>query len=804
MLVAPPGAGKTTRIPPALLGEPWLENNQVLLLQPRRIAARTAAQRMARERNEAAGETFGWRVRHDHCTSQATRVEVLTEGLFLRRLQGEPDLPGVGAVIFDEFHERNLHADLALALLLEARQALRPDLRIIVMSATLAAEPVAEMLQAPILQVDTAEWPVETHYLVLNHNRLEERVATAIGLALETAPGDVLTFLPGVPEIRRVSDLLSSRKLPGTPRIQPLHGSLPLASQDQVIQPPPAGERRVILATSIAETSLTIPGIHLVIDAGLSRRQRYDPATGLSRLETQTVSRDCADQRRGRAGRTAPGICWRLWSESADRGLVETREPEVACVDLCGLVLELAAWGNPDPTAYAWLTPPPETPLAQARSLLTDMGALDEQVRITAIGRKLVELPLHPRLARMVLWGQEQQQAGLAVLLAAMLEERDVFLRQPGKNRSVDLRPRLRAWWNWKNRIPVEGLHEGICHAIRRSEEQLRQKLGTPQWDGDDSFLGGLIAQAWPERIAMQRRSTRVQYLLASGRGARVSPADALAGSPFLAVVEVDAGEGEGWIRQAVALDEEELRQVRQVAIEDREWIEWDDSKSGVQAVQRESLGAIILKERPLNEPSLELVTAAVCDGIRRLGLESLPWNREIRDWRERVCFLRGPGGQTDFPDLSDSELLATLEEWLAPFLSSVRRKSHFPRIDLAAALAWRLPPDGQQRLQQLAPSYWVAPTGSRLRLEYHNDGPPVLAVRVQEMFGTTVTPTVCNGRIPVLLHLLSPARRPVQITRDLAGFWQSIYPEVRKDLRGRYPRHPWPEDPLQALPVRK
>ena len=801
VLSAPPGAGKTTRIPPALLSAAWTAagggGGRIILLQPRRLAARAAAQRMADLASETVGETFGYRVRLDRRVGPKTRIESVTTGLFLRQLQSDPELNGVVAVLFDEFHERTLDGDLALALTLEAQASLRPDLRLLVMSATLDTAAVSALLpDAATLASAGRGFPVETRHLGdpggRMVERIEDRVVKAVLQALDEEPGDALVFLPGLAEIRRVQTALTDRLSERDHAILPLHGDLPLPEQDLALKPDARGRRKIVLATAIAETSLTIDGIRLVIDSGQKRLPQFDPTTGMTRLQTARVSLAAADQRRGRAGRTAPGVCYRLWSEATERALAPYDPPEILTADLAPFALELSTWGTTDPSQLALIDQPPEAPLAQARDLLHRLGALDAQHRATAHGKAMAAFGTHPRLAHMMLKAKTQGLGSLACDLAALLSERDLV---KGRTDDADLRHRLDLLHG------EAGAARGARDRIRRSAEAWRKQLGVPLDRAPDrNAVGAVVALAYPDRLAQQRGGPG-QYRLSNGKGARLAETDPLAREDFLAVAALDGDRRAARIFLAAPLTLAELETDFEDAIETTEVIAWNPRLETVEAKSERKLWSLVLEERALATPSGDAVVAAMIAGIRDMGLGVLPWTRELEAFRQRIAFLHAAEGE-DWPDLGDTALLATLETWLAPFLSGVTRRAHLARVDLKAAqetaLDWKL----RTRLDDAAPTHVTVPSGSRVAIDYSDPAAPVLAVRLQEMFGAVDTPRIAGGRVPLLLHLLSPARRPVQVTRDLASFWKNGYAAVRADLRGQYPKHYWPDDPLQAEPT--
>lgn len=795
VLEAPPGAGKTTRVPLALLDEPWLAGRKIIMLEPRRLAARSAARFMARQLNEEVGHTVGYRIRLESRVSATTRIEVVTEGILTRLLQDDPELAGYGLVIFDEFHERNLHADLGLALSLEIQQALRSELRVLVMSATLDGTRIAQLLHdAPRIISAGRSFPVDVRYVPPSRDtRLENHVASTVRRVLREETGSVLVFLPGAGEIRRTANLLAEH-LPADTQLAPLYGDLPGAEQDRAIAPAPAGMRKVVLATAIAETSLTIEGVRVVIDGGLMRTARFDPRAGMTRLVTGRVARANAEQRTGRAGRLEPGMCYRLWP--AGEVLAPHAAAEILQADLAPLALELARWGVSDPTNLIWLDAPPSAAYAQARDLLHQLAALDAAGKITAHGRALAELPLHPRLAHMLLAAGPAER-GTACDLAALLGERDI-LRRGAAAPEADLRLRLAALRGLA--FGAAEIDSGRARRVRAQADDLRRRQRVDNSPPLLDATGRLLALAYPDRIAQARPGQPGRFLLANGRGAWLSEQDPLAREPWLAVAELDGDAREARIFQSVPLAQTELETLAADLIETREVVDWDASQAAVVARRERRYGALALTQARLAHPDPAAVTAALLDGIRQQGLACLPWGAATRQWQARVLFLRRTLGE-GWPDVGDARLLASLEAWLAPYLVGMNRLAHLQTLNLRQALAGLLAYPQQRELDMLAPSQHTVPSGSRVNLDYAQD-PPVLAVRLQELFGCTDTPRLAGGRVAVMLHLLSPARRPVQVTRDLAGFWRGAYHEVKKELRGRYPKHHWPDDPLTAAPT--
>lgn len=791
VLVAPPGAGKTTRVPLALRDAPWVAGRKILVLEPRRIAARASAERMARTLGESVGESVGYRVRFGSKVSRATRIEVVTEGIFTRLILDDPELSGVAAVLFDEFHERSLDADLGLALARDAQSGLREDLRLLVMSATLDGARVARLLgDAPVIASEGRAFPVETRYLGRKADApVERQMADAIALALRAERGSVLAFLPGAAEIRRTETLLRERVADPAIEIVTLFGALDAATQDRAIAPAPEGRRKVVLATSIAETSLTIEGVRVVVDCGLARVPRYEPDIGLTRLETIRAARAAVDQRRGRAGRTAPGVCYRLWDEPQTMTLEAFSPPEIAAADLSSFLLDLAQWGVGDPSTLAFLDAPPVPALNEARSLLQQIGALDAEGRITAEGRSLRALALPPRLARMVVDAHREGAGETAARVAALLTERGLG------GDSVDLDARLDGWR--RDRSPRAA---SARQAAVRWAEQVAAAEGPPLIDGGLS-TGTILALAFPDRIAKNRGDGG--FLLANGRGATIDPASVLARAPYLAVAELTGSAARGRILLAatIALEEIEARFASDIATADE--ISFDPAAAAVRVRRRTRLRALTLAERPQPfAPSAE-AACALADGLIAAGLHRLPWSKPLAQWRGRVLFLRQAEGEP-WPDLSDAGLIAARAAWLEPLLYGKSALAGVSASELSDAVTALLPWDLRTRLEREAPTHFEAPTGSRLAIDYEAAQGPTIAVRLQELFGLTVHPSVAGGRVPLVLELLSPAHRPVQVTRDLPGFWRGSYADVRADLRGRYPRHPWPEDPAAAPPTRR
>ena len=790
VLVAPPGAGKTTRVPLALLDEPWTKGKKIIVLEPRRIAARASAERMAKTLGERAGETVGYRVRFGSKVSRATRIEVVTEGIFSRRILDDPELNGVAAVLFDEFHERSLDADLGLALARDAQTGLREDLRILVMSATLDGARIGKLLgDAPVVASEGRAFPVETRYLGRKPDApLERQMADAIAAALRADPGSVLAFLPGAAEIRRTETFLKERVHDASVEIVPLFGALDAAVQDRAIAPAPKGTKKVVLATSIAETSLTIEGVRIVVDSGMARVPRYEPDIGLTRLETARASRAAVDQRRGRAGRTEPGVCYRLWDEPQTASLAAYTQPEILSADLSTLVLDLAQWGVADPNQLAFLDPPPASALKEARSLLNELGALDADGRITAEGSSLRALALPPRLARMIVDSNRFGSGQEAAEIAAVLTERGLG------GDSADLDARLDQFR--RDRSPRASSARDLA---RRWAQQVAS-AEKPKGEGDLS-TGVMLAFAFPDRVARNRGNG--SFVLANGRGAAVEQTSSLVRAPYIAIGELTGTAASGRILLAAPIAQDEIERHFADQIESSEEVSFDRNAMALRARRKRTLHAVTLSEAPMSlSPSAE--TAKVfAAGLVAAGLDRLPWSKALKQWRDRVMFLRKAEGE-NWPDLSDAALAAIGDAWLAPALYDKTSLKEFSAGDLSDAVMNLLPWELRARLDREAPTHFEAPTGTMLAIDYEAEQGPTIAVRLQELFGLNTHPSIAKGAVPLVLELLSPAQRPVQVTRDLPGFWRGSYAAVRSDLRGRYPRHPWPEDPANAMPTRR
>jgi ATP-dependent helicase HrpB len=832
VLVAPPGAGKTTRVPLALLDAPWLKGKKIIMLEPRRIAARASAERMAKTLGERVGETVGYRVRFGSKISRNTRIEVVTEGIFSRQILDDPELKNIGAVLFDEFHERSLDADMGLALARDAQTGLREDLRILVMSATIDGARIAKLLgDAPVIASEGRAYPVETRYLGRKPDiQLERQMADAIATALRADPGSVLAFLPGAAEIRRTQNFLAERVQDASIEIVPLFGALDAGVQDRAIQPAPKGQRKVVLATSIAETSLTIEGVRIVVDSGVARVPRYEPDIGLTRLETVRASRAAVDQRRGRAGRTEPGICYRLWDEPQTASLPAYTQPEILSADLSTLVLDLAQWGVSDPAQLTFLDPPPAPALKEARGLLGELGALDGDGRITEEGHALRALALPPRLARMIVDSARFGYGEEAAEIAAILTERglggdsvdlDHRLDQFRRDRSQRAGSARQLAERWASQ--VEGNERGASAPSPLAGEGRGGgstsevgAWGTPIPDpspqggrgldrrsptSDTLSTGTMLAFAFPDRVAKNRGNG--SFVLANGRGASIEQSAALARAPYIAVAELTGTAANGRILLAAPIAQADIETRFADQIENTDDVSFDRASMSLRGRRKRVLHAITLSEAPFTLKPSEDTARVFADGLVAAGIDRLPWSKALQQWRGRVMFLRASEGDA-WPDLSDTALAAARESWLMPALFDKISLKDFSAGDLSDAVMGLLPWDLRARLDKEAPTHFEAPTGTVLAIDYEAEQGPTIAVRLQELFGLNTHPSVAKGKVPLVLELLSPAQRPVQVTRDLPGFWRGSYLDVRSDLRGRYPRHPWPEDPANALPTRR
>ncbi|KAA9345929.1 ATP-dependent helicase HrpB [Adhaeribacter soli] len=808
ILEAPPGAGKTTLVPLALLNASWREDNRILMLEPRRLAARAAAQRMAQLLDEPVGKTVGYRVRLEKVISEQTRIEVVTEGILTRMLQDDPTLEGIAAIIFDEFHERSMQADLGLALALDAQQVLRPDLRLLVMSATLDAKGIGAWLEAPVISSEGKMYPVDTVYLTPAEvaaldSRPAAKLATAVPKAIRQAlknypEGDILVFLPGIGEIKKAAGLLEN-SLPETTDLHLLHGELPLPQQQAAIQPAPAGRRKVVLATSIAETSLTIEGVRIVIDGGFSRVPKFVPRTGLTALATIPVSAAAADQRRGRAGRLGPGICYRLWSAADQLHLLPQLPPEIREADLSGLLLELAIWGTRDITTLHWLDLPHPAAIAQAKDLLIRLEALSPNGQPTPHGRSIATLGLAPRLGHLVIKGQEVNEGPTACSLAALLGERDMLKPlESYRNEQPDLQLRLEILNGQRPHTPGFVIEENVLRRIREQAKSLRQRLKIQDAGLNPDAAGLLTALAYPDRLAQRETSGKVRLI--SGQKAQLAT-EQFGEAEFYAIAQLDAGQHPR-IQLAAPISKAEILKHFAAQLEKTQEIKFDVNSNRIVARQLTSLGALVLEETSLSKPDPELVAEVMIKALLERGIERLPWSDAAKKLRQRLAFLHHYFPDA-WPDLANENLEETADEWLLPHLVGLKSLDEIARLDFFEILLAFFPWEQRTELDRLAPTHLDVPSGSRIPLDYTDPASPVLAVRLQEVFGLLDTPRIGGGKVPLLIHLLSPASRPVQVTKDLRSFWNSGYFEVRKDLRGRYPKHHWPEDPLSAIPTR-
>jgi ATP-dependent helicase HrpB len=812
VLSAPPGAGKTTLVPPSLLDEPWLAGRKIIMLEPRRLAARAAAARMAMNLGENIGDTVGYRTRLDTRTGRNTRIEVVTEGILTRMLQKDPSLKEAGVVIFDEFHERSMHADLGLALCIDSQQALRKDLRIIIMSATLDTGAVSAMLgDAPVIVSEGRSWPVETRHMQIpamkresaKHD-IERHTALALGKVLAEEHGSMLVFLPGAPEIRRVKRILNKAGLPDDVILAPLYSMLTGDEQDSAIMPAPSGMRKVVLATSIAETSITIEGISIVIDSGYSRVPRFDAGSGMTWLETVRVSRSSADQRRGRAGRTGPGICFRLWDEKTDSMLMQANDPEILNADLAPLALELLQWGVKSPSELRWLNMPNEKAFRKAVDLLAELDAVDRKGRITETGEKMSSLGIHPRLAHMIIMGKALGLGGLACELAAVLGEKDFLKTRSGSGNS-DIRMRIDALHSMGKSDKEYFSDAYVTARVSRTAALLKKqmKLADDAPPGDPDMTGVLLAFAYPDRIASRRSGKSPRFLLSCGKGAWLDDNDPLANEEFITVATLDGDRQESEVFLAAPVMRQDLLRHFSAHIRTISRCEFSDDLKGVVSTAREMLGNIVIREKRQDDLEGSLKEKALASGIRKNGLGILPWNNESMQFMARLNFIISAGIDEKWPDVSETALIERLESWLMPHLPGISRISQISEGAFFEALSSILTWHQKKRLDYLAPTHIRVPSGSSIRLDYIKGGSPVLAVRLQEMFGCKETPVVA-GNIPVILHLLSPANRTVQVTRDISGFWNGAYNDVKKELRGRYPKHFWPDEPLEAIPTNR
>lgn len=799
ILEAAPGAGKTTLVPLYLLQKGLVGSQKIIMLEPRRLAARAAARRMADLLGEEVGQTVGYRVRLDSKVSRQTRIEVVTEGILTRRLQSDPELSGVGLIIFDEFHERSLQTDLGLALARQVQEVLRDDLKLLLMSATIEGARLSNALGgAPVIKSEGRQFPVETRFLERpSTKRIEQSVAAIIEEATQQDEGDILVFLPGAGEIKRTEKLLSGSAKLKDALVMPLYGNLPAREQDRAILPDPEGRRKIVLSTDIAETSLTIEGVKIVIDAGLARNPMFDPNSGMTALVTRRVSRASADQRRGRAGRMGAGICYRLWTAAEDRGLIEFTSPEILNADLSSLVLELANWGVQDATELYWMDAPPPGPWAQGQDLLRALGALDEEGKITELGQEIVKLPLHPRLAGMLLRSQDINAEALAVDIAALLSERDI-LRRDREFPNSDIRTRLEILEEGRRGNAKKGSF-GSSQQVLRVSKDLTRRISIKDTGREIGLAGRLLAFAYPDRIGELREGSDVQYRLTGGRGARLAENDRLKGEPYLVIAELDGKGRDAQVDLAVPITSAEIEDSFADQIVSMRRVYWDEKKERVIAVEERKLGALVLESRRIKNPAPAEISTALLDAIGGRELKILPWSSESQSFIDRVNFARHQDPNGGWPDFSAGELEKTLDIWLLPYLAGLTSLADIKQLNLLEIFKNYLGWEQLLHLDNFAPATIRVPSGSDIRLDYSNPDTPVLAVRLQEVFGLSDVPKLAEGRVAVSVHLLSPARRPVQITQDLASFWQRTYVEVKKDLKGRYPKHYWPDDPMQA-----
>jgi len=823
VLQAPPGAGKTTVVPLALLNRDWLGNKNIIMLEPRRLAARAAAARMAAQLGEKPGETVGYQIRGERKASKQTRILVVTEGILTRFLQSDPELSDTALVIFDEFHERSLQADLSLALCLQSQEYLREDLKLLVMSATLETGAVAKVLNnAPVITSEGRSYPVSVQYIDQREELDDERQLSNLMVrkildCTRNEMGSLLAFLPGVGEIRQVEEKLKERLTKEAPSfnditVAPLYGDLTREQQDQAITPAEPGKRKIVLATNVAETSLTIEGIRTVVDSGLMRESRFDPNSGMNRLVTSRISQASATQRSGRAGRLSAGLCLRLWSEGRQRNLSTKNTPEILRSDLTPVALELAQWGISDASELRWLDLPPAGPMAQAQELLQQLGALDSNLRITRHGSAMLSLGCHPRLAHMMIRGLDWELQQQACLLAALLSERDIFRGEARWDRDIGKRIEVLQGLN-KVREVDRGAIQSVRQQSKTWQGQLR-KLASSQAANPTAIdypdqIGALLGLAYPDRIAKNRHDHARRFLLSNGRGAHFSHDDALAVCDYLVIADLDGQGRDARIQLAAPVSAGTLKECFADQIKQQTNVRWDESSGRAEAIERTTLGSLVLQQQAARDVPAELLSRALLDAIRQKGLVILPWGNDAIQYRNRVEFLRQCEighdliAEAHLPDWSDTSLLTSLDEWLLPHIQRFNKLEQLKQLDLLSILRGWLTWPQQQLLDELAPSHYTVPSGSRIQINYE-ESPPVLAVRLQELFGMAQTPAILGGRFSMMIHLLSPARRPVQITRDLTNFWASTYQEVKKELRIKYQKHYWPDDPLTAVATNK
>jgi ATP-dependent helicase HrpB len=798
VLEAPPGAGKTTQVPLALLHAPWCVGKKILMLEPRRVAARAAATFMAKQLNEAVGETVGYRIRFDNKVSTRTRIEVVTEGILTRLIQDDPLLEDVGAILFDEFHERHLAGDLGLALALDVQASVRDDLRLVVMSATLDGERLTAFLDAQRISSAGRSFPVETHYFPAQRDEhLNFHVRRCLEHVMTNHAGDVLVFLPGQREINEVARALDRDPFTGC-NIIALYGDMPIEQQSAALQPDATGKRRLILATNLAESSVTLPGVRVVVDSGLAREPHFDPNSGFSRLETVFISQASADQRSGRAGRVAEGWSYRLWPKT--QRLDPARSPEIANVDLAGLALELAAWGN---AAVRFVDAPPIGTLNASRDLLQNLGAFDHKQQLTALGRKMLSLGTHPRLAAMLLAGNDDSEQAIACDLAALIDARDPLLNYRGddwQRRWQALRDKRHHSQRAGDDGP--GVSRAALVTIEQAATQWRKRLrlnALPPADYSARALGDVLAHAFPDRIARQHSGEHYRYQLSNGRMAKLADSSTLIGEPWLVISELRFDNKDSLILRAAPVDESRLRSDFAARFTESDVVRWDDQNRALISRRETRFDQILLETKPAGRPQPEQAAQALSDAVAHYGLNCLPWSESLQQWRARVLCLRNWMPALALPDFSDAALLSSRETWLKPAFIGKTRLDALSEAELSEALKTPLDWNARQLIEQYAPARITVPSGLERAIHYALEAPPVLAVKLQELFGLAETPRIANGKIPLTLHLLSPGGKPLQITQDLRSFWERTYPEVKKEMKGRYPRHPWPDDPWSA-----
>lgn len=838
VLQAPPGAGKTTAVPIALLDQPWLQGKQIFMLEPRRLAARSAASRMAFLLNEKVGETVGYQIRQDKCYSQATRILVLTEGILTRKLQADPELEKTALVIFDEFHERSIHADLSLALCLQSQQILREDLKILVMSATLNTTGISSLLNnAPIITTEGRSFPVDIHYLekqinLTRQNRSLQLISSLINIikhVISNHDGNCLVFLPGVKEIKQlykqIQDYLKTENFQHI-FVVTLHGSLTKQEQDKAISAPPKSIRKIVLATNIAETSLTIEGINCVIDSGLERKAQYNLSSGMNRLQTQLISQDSAEQRSGRAGRLSAGICYRLWTRQQHTRLIKHAHAEILHSDLATLILELANWGIQQVDELQWLDTPPTNSVTQAKQLLQQLKAINTNGKITTHGTNMLKLGTHPRLAHMMLSARKLDQSYHACLIASILTEKDIFFH--GGEKSIDIQHRLSILQNRQSNATIKPQQQDInsrgCKGIIKTADDFYKRLLKNNScirhnnSLDNHFSGVLLAYAYPDRIAKQRHKNESRYLLSNGKGAIVASHLQKNSADFLVIANLNNMPGktacnEASIYLAAEITQQQLEEYFPEKIQQSETVQWNSKLLRVEAKKTTSIGKISLKEKMVVPEKKEDVQQCLLQAIKTIGLQSFNWTADATSLKQRLQFInyqintkssKASLNKIELPNFSDDVLLDTLSKWLQPYLDTRNSIKQCQKLNIYEILLNQLSWQQQQQIDTLAPEKITVPSGSRIKINYSDLSTPVLAVRLQEIFGLYETPTVINGHCKLMMHLLSPAHRPMQVTQDLSSFWKTTYHEVKKELRGKYKRHYWPDDPLTAQATNK